>query len=191
MANVADAEVEGNEKARKVNRYFLDAAGKQYARAVPEAETVVHEWRDSGHKLVMPLKDLEDGILRCAALFGISQVVGNAYGGEKDEADAIDKGTDRWETLAGGNWATERASGPKFGDIIAAYAKVYADAGKAKSETEIAAFAEKLNSGVLDPKDAASQPKIKAAMDAIKIKRMQDRMAKRQAEAADADLPSF
>lgn len=191
MANASDAEIEGSEKARKVNRYFTNAKGEQFARAVPEADTVVHEWRESGHKLVMSLGDLNDDILRCAALFGVSQVVGNAYGGEKDETDAIDKGTDRWDTLASGNWATERASGPKFGDIVAAYEQVYAAAGKPLTEEAKAAFVEKLNSGVLDPKAAAQNDKIKAAMDAIKIKRMQDRMAKRQAAADTAELPAL
>lgn len=189
---MADANVaEDPKKPRKVLRTFLDKDGKAAARATPEAVTVSHKWLSDGHDFKMNLADLKPEIVRCAALFGISQVVGNAYGGETDDSAAQEKAEQRWETLVGGSWATERETGPRIGDLVEAFAKARADAGKPVSEEWKEKAAAQIADGTLDSKELLKNGAIKAAFDAIKLQRAQER-AKKSAEAAKAtpqDLP--
>jgi hypothetical protein len=191
-ANVASDAANSSKKPRLVNRFFLDSEGKPHSRATPEGVSVVHEWKDGGYKLQMNLSDLSPEVIKCAALFGISQVVGNAYGGETDTQEAQEKAESRWNTLTDGRWATERESGPRTGDLVEAYAKAFADAGKPVTDEWKKSIAERLESGELDAKESQKNPRIKAAMDAIKLKRAQERAAKSAAAAAESsELPSI
>jgi hypothetical protein len=173
-------------KPRRVERYFLTADGKRSERASADAVTVVHEWKSNGYKLEMNLADLSPDVIKMAALFGISQVVGNAYGGETDDEAAADKAESRWETLAGGRWATERETGERVGDIVEAFAKAFTDAGKTVTDEWKAQITQQLADGVLDRKEALKNPRIRAAFDAIKLRRAQERAAKSAAAAAEA-----
>lgn len=186
--------VASSKKPRLVNRYFIDSTGEKHSRAIADAVKVVHEWKDREDlRLEMDLTSLSAEQKICAIAFGISQVVGNAYGGETDPDEAFEKGQARWETIVGGNWATERVIGDRTSDLVEAFAKAYQDAGKDFSDDKKRELQEKLDSGALDPKALRADPRIRAALDAIKAKRASERAAK-SAEAlksSGADLPSF
>jgi hypothetical protein len=180
-------------KPRQVDRFFVDKDGKSQPRAFPEAVKVIHSWKNREDlKLEMDISKLSDEMKICAIAFGISQVVGNAYGGETDPDEAFDKGESRWETILGGKWATERESGPRTGDLVEAFAKAYADKGKKVTDEWKAQVAEQINSGAIDQKEALKNPLVRAAFDAIKLRRAQERAAKSsEAAAATAELPSL
>lgn len=180
-------------KPRQVDRFFVDKDGKSQPRAFPEAVKVIHSWKNRDDlKLEMDISQLSDEMKICAIAFGISQVVGNAYGGETDPDEAFDKGESRWETILGGKWATERESGPRTGDLVEAFAKAYEDKGKKVTEEWKAQVAEQINSGAIDQKEALKNPLVRAAFDAIKLRRAQERAAKSlEAAKASAELPSI
>lgn len=180
-------------KPRQVDRFFIDKDGKSQARAFPEAVKVIHSWKNRDDlKLEMDISKLSDEMKICAIAFGISQVVGNAYGGETDPDEAFDKGESRWETILGGKWATERESGPRTGDLVEAFAKAYEDKGKKVTDEWKSQVAEQINSGAIDQKEALKNPLVRAAFDAIKLRRAQERAKKSQeAAAATAELPSL
>lgn len=194
MTNTDTAPAAGSKKPRLVDRTFITSKDdKPQSRASGDVVKVVHQWKGRDDlRLEMDISELSDEMKIAAIAFGISQVVGNAYGGETDPDEAFEKGEARWDTIKSGNWATERVVGDRTSDLVEAFAKAYADAGKTFTEEKRKDLQEKLDSGVLDPKELRANPRIKAALDAIKLKRAQERAQKSAAAAsASADLPSF
>ncbi len=194
MANAdasASSEAAASKKPRLVERTFIDTDGKVHSRAVGSATKVIHKWKETGDELVMDLSKLSDDMKVCAIAFGISQVVGNAYGGETDASEAYDKGESRWETIVSGSWSTERVTGPRTGDILEAYVQAYLSAGKPVTDEWKAKIAGMLESGEITIKGSLENTRIRAAFDAIKLKRAQDRAAKSAAALEGSDLPDL
>lgn len=191
MANAETAPAKTT-KPRLVERYFLiPGDDKPYPRANPQATKVIHKWKETGDVLEMDLSKLTEEMKLCAIQFGISQVVGNAYGGETDASEAYDKGERRWETILSGQWGQERVVGDRTGDLVEAFAKAYSDAGKTVTDEWKKGVQEKIDSGEIDATEVKKNPKIKAALDSIKLARAQERAKKSAAAAADsAELPS-
>lgn len=187
MANADEIGGKGS-KPRRVDRYFLNSKGEKSSRATPDGVIVVHKWRDSNFELKMPLADLNEDVIRCCAQFGLSQVIGNAYGGKEDDNDAFEAAERRWETLTTGQWETDRVIGPKPEDVVEAFAQVKAeDDGKPVSDAWRKAVLDKINAGELSTKGLLEKKKIKAKYEAIKLARAQERLKKFQQDAADSD----
>lgn len=180
-------------KPRKVDRLFVSKDGKRHNRVLPDTTTVIHKFLESGYELEMGLAKLADAQRVQGLAFGVSQVVGNAYGGIKTEEDAILAAEARWDTLTKGGWSIERQTGPQTSDVLEAYCAAMAAAGQPISDDKKAEIGAKLVSEELKSKDLLNNDKIAAAYHKIKHDRALARMQKFEAAAksSTAALPVF
>lgn len=184
---MADTSMDGatvSKRSAKCSRTFKDNAGNITSRASGEVSAVIFTFPGLDNRtLVMQLNDLPESIIRAAAAFGINTSVGNTFGGTPDPEEAFELAEARWERLKEGEWSAERGeSGPRTGDLVEA---VRAAKTKAGATFDEAAFVAKLQSGELKREAVTAIPAVKAEIDAIKLKRLQERAAK-SAEAAKA-----
>lgn len=190
---MANDEQEDVEKSRKVERCYVNAGGEKSFRPWADTVAVSHKFK-GGYELLMPLKELQDAQRVQGLAFGISQVVGNAYGGEKVEEDAIEKAEKRWETISGGKWASEReATGMRSSDILDAYVAAHAAAGNKISDEKRNEILAGLENGDVKSKDLLANEAIAAQYHEIKHKRALERYekAKVKASTATAALPTL
>lgn len=191
---MADTMVVTGRGQNKIGRSFSADGTNWLPRVMAGVKIVRLEFKESGHVLDMPLDDLSPEIVRMAAAFGLNTTVGNMAGGAADETEAIDSCEDRWQDLLNGHWATERTGGPRGGDLLAAFERVYKAAGaempQAMKDDLLKSLAEKTRK----PKDLLKDPRVHAAYEAIKAERAAERRSKilAAAEAAkDQALPTL
>lgn len=178
----------GKRGANKILRAFSPNGSDWHPRVM---EGVSHlKFVVDGEIIQAALADFPPHIVQMAAAFGLNTTIGNEAGGAEDEDEAIMAMTDRLNALLGGTWAVARQAGPRFGDILEAYSRVYKAAGATFSDELKATVSAKLASGEIKVKDASKDPRMAAALTAIKMERMQARLQRQQEAAAAAGAPS-
>jgi|CXWL01.1.fsa_nt_gi hypothetical protein len=173
---MADANVAADTKERTTKRSFVLSDGTEVSRATADVQSVRVIFVENDHVLDMNLDDLEPGVLRAAAAFGVLTSVTNTVGSSKLSLDEkIDAAQGRWEALQGGSWSAERESGPGNTDLVEAAARVQAARGKPWGDTERGAFGLRLKNEEVKGKDLLANPTFKAQYDAIKAERAMER----------------
>lgn len=188
MANLESAEVtEGKATSgRAVENLYVDSKGKTFARPTEDVVGIVKKFKDTGEQISVSLGDFPEHILRALAAFGAHQVSQNAYGAAKDTAEKIQLAEARFETLVGGDWASDRQSGPGTSILLLALIRGYEKKnGNPPSEDWIEEKRALLKDEEV-AKDFAKRPAIKAHLVAIQAERTAERAAK-LAAAAEAD----
>lgn len=190
MADTMDVSTTpGKRGANKILRAFSPDGTNWHPRVMEGVEHL--KFVIDGEVIQASLADFPAHIVKMAAAFGLNTTIGNEAGGAEDEDEAIMAMTDRLNALLAGTWATARQAGPRFGDILEAYSRVYRAAGANFTPELRDTVSAKLASGEIKVKDAAKDPRMAAALTAIKMERMQARLAKQQEAAGQAgnDLP--
>lgn len=191
---MADATVAASKKPRTIAREFSAGDGAWHPRVMAEV-TAIRFTTKSGHEVLAELGSFPEHIIRMAAAFGLNTTIGNNAGGLDDEAEILEALEGRLADLQAGNWAAERQGGPRGSDIVEAVARVYRDAGAEYPESARQELSRKLYAEEIKPAAVLnSDPRIRAAFEAIKAERHAARMAKLNAAASAAkgnSLPTF
>lgn len=184
MAVVAEKEVKAT-KAKQVTNYYVSSKGEKSSRPQADVVAVGKVFLESNTVVEKKLKDLPEDQQRQAMAFGIMQVGSNAYGAAGSEDERIEMLEDRWETIFGGSWASDRQVGPRTSDIIEAFAQAkFDDSGTEVDDawrTKIKGMLE-AETPEITAKGLLENPAIRAKYDAIKAQRALER-SKKSADA--------
>lgn len=190
MADTSMDNARAVRNSAKCIRKFISRSGEATSRATLDVQKVVFEF-ESGEPLVMDLNKLKgfetlpDGVVRAAAAFGVNTSVGNTFGAIKDNpVEARIAADDRWSTLADdGEWAAEREGGMRIGDLVEAVRRAKAAAGMVFDE---AAFRKAVEGGTIDRNGVAKNAAVAAELEAIRLEKIQTKLAEAKAKAAAA-----
>lgn len=172
-------------KVSKASKAYLlpDGTTVQHARA--DAVALVISFVN-GETLTVDTANLRDDMLRCAALHGLSQKLGDSYAGAETVEDAFESASALWEAMCGedGSWLQRgESAGPRVTVLAEAVCRAkpekYADIAAAT-----AMLAEKDKAGKAA---IAAIPQVAAAMAAIKAERAAKAAEKAAKAAAGAD----
>lgn len=183
-------------RAEKTLRQFRNAAGEFSPRARLDSEEVHITFLTGepgksepvGDPLICKFAELSPEVARAAALYGIMTSVTNTIGAKGLTVDdMIEIASSRLETILGGSWSAERQVGARTSDFVEALQRVFTAAGKPLSEESLNAVKAKLASETDGPayrEKLNSDPKVVAAVAAIRSERAAARAADAQAKAA-------
>lgn len=187
MANVENIAEGKATSGRAVQNLYVDKKGERFMRPPKDVVRIVKKFIASGHEETLELKDLSQESLLQAAAFGLHQVGQNAYGAAADEDEKIDMLTARWETILGGDWASDRQVGPRTSDLLNAFIRGYtAKNGRAPTDEWVDQKRQQLSDESV-AKEVQKRPAIKAQLDAIKAERAAERAKKSMEAIADRD----
>jgi hypothetical protein len=179
-------EVASAKKARLVENFYIGKDGQRQARPMLDVVSFGKKFLSNGHEIVKHLSDFSNETLAQAAAFGLQQVGQNAYGGVTDDDEKIEALEARWDNIQAGQWSADRQVGPRSNDLVEAFAQVKIDEGKNVTDEWKDVVRQKLESGELQAKDLAANPRVKAKIDAIKAARAAERAKKSAAAAGSA-----
>lgn len=191
MADTMDTTSSGKRGANRIARAFSPDGQNWHPRVM---EGVAHlRFIVEGETIQAALADFPAHIIQMAAAFGLNTTIGNEAGGAEDDDEAIMAMKDRLDSLLSGTWAVQRQAGPRFGDVLEAYARVYKAAGAVLTDEMKQTISAKLAAGELKVKDVSKDPRMAAALAAIKLERQQARLTKLQAAigSAPTGLPTI
>lgn len=193
MAHVDNDAAAVKARADKTIRQFRNAEGDFSPRARLDSEEVHVSFLENGtsvHTLVCRYKDLSPEVARAAALYGVMTSVTNTIGAKGlTTQDMIETAEARLETILNGAWSAERQVGARTSDFVEALQRVFTADGKPLSEDQIAAVKKRLADETEGPtyrERLNSNPKVAAALAAIRSERAAARSAEAQAKAAAA-----
>lgn len=185
-------------RAEKTVRTFMNAAGEESPRARLDSVKFRVTFVDGGEHVELAWDELTPEVQRAAGLYGIMTSVTNTVGQKGlSAADMLDNATARLETIRGGAWSAEAKQGARTSDFVEAMQRVFTAAGQPLSEEKIAGVKKTLldeEKGPVFREKWSSDPRISAAMAAIRSERAAATLAKAQArvtEAAPTALPSL
>ena len=184
-------------KNRVANRSYINGEGEKVKTPPPDGMKIIFDFVESDHELVMDLGDLSDAVVRQAALFGVNTSVGNAYGGAPD-AEKEDAAETRWATLCEGRWSAERSITPRTKDVTMAIVEALVKGGKYADTEEDRQIAYDVTKEKVDAdendyvKNAQKNPSVSAELDAIRLRRLQEKIARRSSEdTGEGDLATL
>lgn len=192
MADVA-TKTQKTTKPRLVDNFYVNKAGERASRPQPDVVAIGKKFLESGHEIVIKLASLKQEQLLQSAAFGMQQVGQNAYGAAGSEDERIEMCSDRWDTIQGGSWASERQMGPRTSDVLDAYLQALEEkTGKPATSEFVADLQQKLADNPSALKELSENKVVKAKVDAIRAKRAAQRAEASATEAEEADdLPVF
>lgn len=176
-------------KGEKVERQFYSADGEAGSRVGLDSVGVKLVFVDTGEVLDMAYSALSPEVARAAALFGVMTSVTNTFGGMSDAGEMYEAAETRWESLAGGQWSSDRQSGPRVGDLVEAILRLRKERGREPVEGDYEDVKARIVKGELNAKGLLATPEVAAHFHAIKRERAdaraKDAAAKAQAGASD------
>lgn len=186
--SVAETSEERVSTGRNVENFYLDKSGARHKSPPKDVAGIVKRFKDGGDEIRLDLSELEESVILQAAAFGLHQVGQNAYGASKDTDDKITLCEARFDTLKGGDWASDRQSGPGTNILLEAFKRAYEEGkGREPSEDWVAEKREALKDENT-AKEAQKRPLIKKHIEAIKAERQVARAAKAAESAGDDSL---
>lgn len=140
----------------------------------------------TGQTIKVALTDLNDAIMRRAALHGLAQKIGDAAAGKKGE-EAYEACLTVYERVMGGEWSkpSEKGEGTRPSMVLEAIVRAFTKSGKAFDLEALKAKYTGEGSEELR-KTALQVPQVKAEYDAIRAEAAAERAAKSAAQAAGA-----
>lgn len=172
-----DSETTTTKRAAVSKRTFVNAAGEYTGRVDTTSVGFKVELLGNGAVLERKLSDYPQEVINAAALFGLVTSLTNTFGGMSDPDEMADAMTQRDETFQGGEWSSERQTGPRTSDLLDAVVAFRAKNGKETTEEWKQGLAAKLAAKETTSKDILAEPAVNAEYLAIKAKRAAERSA--------------
>ena len=159
----------------------------------PDEGKVAFHFEDQGETtLEVSANELPQEIQRQVMVHGLSQVIGDAYSGEKDPSSAVEIAKAKIERLKAGHWRkpTESTSaGPRVNQLAEALARA---TGKDVQEcAQKVAQMKEAEDGDEQIKALRAHPQVKAQLEAIKAEKAQAKAKQLSAEASESGDISF
>ena len=151
-----------------------------------EAGVVKLTFTEGGEVILVKLADLQQDVLKRAALHGLSQKIGDAAAGKKGD-EAYEACMTVVERIQAGDWAkpSEGGEGARPSMVVEAIMRALTAAGKSPDKAKVEEkYAGKDSEEAR--KVALSNPQVKAAYETIRAERAAEK-AKKAVEAANAD----
>lgn len=174
-------------KAKKVYIYEDGTEGRS---AKPEATALQFRF-ENGNVVEVKADQFPETILKCAAMHGIAQKVGDTYNDAKSIDDAQEECEKMIERLQDGIWVTEKkASGPRIGVLVEALARVLEAADRPADRV---ALANALKGDAAKQKYWKDQAPVAAMITKVEIENKQAKLKDltKEAKSAETDLDAI